>query len=424
MDTRQFIAEHLHDDVHDLALKKTPAGVDKTLALCQIEARQLLQKKVPSWSVNDDLLFPPHLSIEQCSSEATALYKASLLQGQSFADLTGGLGVDCFFISQHFQTSFYVERNPELCALAKHNFKVLADSGALLSKGSSEGFMENRPTDAPARPTEVINESAEAYLLHCEPVDCLFLDPARRDSHGHKTVSISDCTPNVLELQDLLLRKARRVMVKLSPMLDTSQALKELHQVSEVHVVAVGNECKELLFIMESGFEGTPRFTCVNLQSGQSMVTFTLEEERDSVSHLATEVGGYLYEPNAALMKGGCYKLLTQRFGVLKLHPHSHLYTSDQLVPSFPGRIFKVEGWAPFNKKVKQELLADVAKASIAVRNFPLTVAELRKAWKIGDGDEDYLFATTLTGDQKIVIKTTRQGLFTLPSSTASRSGR
>ena len=303
MDTRQFIAEHLHDDVHDLALKKTPAGVDKTLALCQIEARQLLQKKVPSWSVNDDLLFPPHLSIEQCSSEATALYKASLLQGQSFADLTGGLGVDCFFISQHFQTSFYVERNPELCALAKHNFKVLADSGALLSKGSSEGFMENRPTDAPARPTEVINESAEAYLLHCEPVDCLFLDPARRDSHGHKTVSISDCTPNVLELQDLLLRKARRVMVKLSPMLDTSQALKELHQVSEVHVVAVGNECKELLFIMESGFEGTPRFTCVNLQSGQSMVTFTLEEERDSVSHLATEVGGYLYEPNAALMK-------------------------------------------------------------------------------------------------------------------------
>ncbi len=459
MDTRQFIAEHLHDDVHDLALKKTPAGVDKTLALCQIEARQLLQKKVPSWSVNDDLLFPPHLSIEQCSSEATALYKASLLQGQSFADLTGGLGVDCFFISQHFQTSFYVERNPELCALAKHNFKVLADSGALLSKGSSEGFMENRLTDAPARPTdglprftdvparptdaparstdglsrftdvptrptEVINESAEAYLLHCEPVDCLFLDPARRDSHGHKTVSISDCTPNVLELQELLLRKARRVMLKLSPMLDTSQALKELHQVSEVHVVAVGNECKELLFIMESGFEGTPRFTCVNLQSGQSMVTFTLEEERDSVSHLATEVGGYLYEPNAALMKGGCYKLLTQRFGVLKLHPHSHLYTSDQLVPSFPGRIFKVEGWAPFNKKVKQELLADVAKASIAVRNFPLTVAELRKAWKIGDGDEVYLFATTLTGDQKIVIKTTRQGLFTLPSSTASRSGR
>ena len=179
MDTKQFIAEHLHDDVHDLALKKTPAGVDKTLALCQIEARQLLQKKVPSWSMNDDLLFPAHLSIEQCSSEATAQYKASLLQGNTFADLTGGLGVDCIFISQHFQTTHYVEQNPELCALAKHNFKVLTD----LSKFA-----------APS----VTNESAEDFLRHCPPLDALFLDPARRDPHGRKTVSISDCQPNVL----------------------------------------------------------------------------------------------------------------------------------------------------------------------------------------------------------------------------------
>ena len=408
MDTRQFIAEHLHVDVHDLALKKTPAGVDKTLALCQIEARQLLQRKVSSWSVNDDLLFPPHLSIEQCSSEATAQYKASLLQGQSFADLTGGLGVDCYFISQHFQTSHYVERNPELCALAKHNFKVLTDSVALLSNGSSEGFMENPPTDVPARPPEVINESAEAYLLHCEPVDCLFLDPARRDQHGRKTVSIADCTPNVVELQDMLLQKARRVMVKLSPMLDITLAINELRHVSEVHVVAVSNECKELLFIMEPDYEGVPVYTCVNLQSTHPSVTFTQEEECESFTPLAEEVSSYLYEPNAALMKGGCYKLLTQRFGVMKLHPHSHLYTSDQLVSAFPGRIFKVEDWAPFNKKVKQELLADVVKASIAVRNFPLTVAELRKAWKISDGDQIYLFATTLTGNQKVVIKATR----------------
>lgn len=410
MDTRQFIAEHLHDDVHDLALKKTPAGVDKTLALCQIEARQLLQKKVPSWSVNDDLLFPPHLSIEQCSSEATAQYKASLMQGQSFVDLTGGLGVDCFLIAQHFQTSHYVERDPELCALAKHNFKVLIDSAAPLSDESSKGLIDDCSTGGPVRLPEVINESAESYLLHCEPVDGLFLDPARRDSHGRKTVSIADCTPNVIELQDLLFQKARRVMVKLSPMLDISLALKELRHVSEVHVVAVGNECKELLFIMEPGYEAAPRFTCVNLQSRQPLVTFTQEEERGTVSILATEVASYLYEPNVALMKGGCYKLLTQRFGVMKLHPHSHLYTSDQLVSDFPGRIFNVEGWSFFNKKVRQQLLSDVTQASIAVRNFPLTVAELRKAWKIGDGDELYLFATTLTGDQKVVIKTTRRG--------------
>lgn len=400
MDTRQFIAEHLHDDVRDLALKKTPAGVDKALALCQIEARQLLQKKVPSWSSNDWLLFPPHLSIEQCSSEATAHYKASLLQGHSFADLTGGLGVDCFFISQNFQQAEYVELNTELCELAKHNFEVLTDSG--------------KPMDTSTRSTKratvpvVINESAEDYLLHCEPIDCLFLDPARRDAYGRKTVSIADCTPNVVALQDLLLQKARRVMVKLSPMLDIQQALKELHHVSEVHVVAVGNECKELLFILKPGFEGDPVFTCVNLQSVQPSVSFAPEEERACVSRLATEVASYLYEPNAALMKGGCYKLLTKRFELMKLHRNSHLYTSDSLIPDFPGRIFKVEGWAQFNKRIRQELLAEVTHASIAVRNFPLTVAELRKAWKISDGDVVYLFATTVAGERKVIVKTTK----------------
>lgn len=392
MDTRQFIAEHLNDDVHDLALRKTPAGVDKTLALCQIEARQLLMKKVPSWSRNEALLFPPHLSIEQCSSEATAQYKASLMQGNSFVDLTGGLGVDCYFISQNFKNSDYVELNAELCELARHNFMVLWSS----------------LIPAKAAMPSVINESAEDYLLHCQSVDCFFLDPARRDSYGRKTVSIADCTPNVVKLQELLLQNAHRVMVKLSPMLDISQALKELHRVSEVHVVAVGNECKELLFLMESGFEGDPVCSCVNLQSGQPVVTFSLREESDAVSHLATKIESYLYEPNAALMKGGCYKLLTKRFGVMKLHPNSHLFTSDQLVADFPGRIFAVDGWELYSKRVGKTLLAGVSGASIAVRNFPLTVSELRKIWKIADGDAEYLFATTLAGDQKVIIKATK----------------
>ena len=376
MDTRQFIQEHLHDDVRELALKYRNAKVNMALALRQIEARQLLQKKVPSWSDNEELLFPAHLSIEQCSSEATALYKASLLQGDSFADLTGGLGVDCHFISQGFKKTDYVELNPELCTLAKHNFVSW----------------------------EIHNESAESYLSHCEPVDCLFLDPARRDQHGRKTVSIADCSPNMLEIQEALLLKARRVMVKLSPMLDISKALQELHHVSEVHVVAVANECKELLFVMEPGFEGHPVFTCVNLQTEQPPMRFTHEEERNAVANLAHEVQGYLYEPNAAVMKGGCYKLLTQRFAVGKLHRNSHLYTSDQLIPDFPGRIFMVEGWAPYNKKTKQTLLAGVEKASIATRNFPLSVAELRKTLKIADGDEVYLFATTVSGEQKVII--------------------
>ena len=377
MDTKQFIAEHLNDDVRELALKYSNAKVDMALALRQIEARQILRKKVPLWSDNEELLFPAHLSIEQCSSEDTARYKASLLQGQTFADLTGGLGVDCFFISKNFQHTDYVEQSAELCALAEHNL--------------SDSLM-------------IHNESAEEYLNHCAPVDCIFMDPARRDVHGRKTVSISDCTPNVLELQDLLLQKARRVMLKLSPMLDISKALRELHSVKEVHVVAVANECKELLFLLELGYEGEPTFTCVNLQTDQPSERFTTEEERSCQAVFAKEISQYLYEPNTALLKGGCFKLLTKRFEVQKLHRNSHLYTSDRLISDFPGRVFTVEAWAPYNKKVRQTLLAGVEKASIAVRNFPLSVAELRKTLKIADGDELFLFATTLVGEQKVII--------------------
>ena len=382
MDTRQFIEEHLNDDVHELALKHSNAKVDMALALRQIEARQLLRKKVPSWSANPELLFPSHLSIEQCSSEASANYKASLMKGESFADLTGGLGIDCYYISQNFQHSDYVEHNPELCALARHNYEVLG-----------------------AKTMVVHNDSAEVFLNQCEPLDCLFIDPARRDVHGRKVVSVSDCTPNVVDLQDLMLQKAKRVMVKLSPMLDISQALKELRHVKEIHVVAVSNECKELLFIMERAFDDEPTYTCVNLETQQPAVTFSMEEERVAILQLAKELGHYLYEPNVALMKGGCYKMLSQRYALKKLHRNSHLYTSDSLIQDFPGRIFEVDGWAIYGKKAK-DLLKDVDKASIAVRNFPMTVAEIRKSLKINDGDQTYLFATTLSDERKVIILT------------------
>ena len=195
-------------------------------------------------------------------------------------------------------------------------------------------------------------------------------------------------------------------MIKLSPMLDVSKALEELHHVKEVHVVAVTNECKELDVILERGYDGEPQFVCVNLLTTQSELRFTLEEERNCPNRLVEDVSKYLYEPNSALMKAGCFKLLTERFDVFKLHKNSNIYTAEQLVPDFPGRIFEVEGWAVYNKKVKQTLLHDVDKASIAVRNFPLSVAELRKTLKIGDGDAIFLFATTLKGEKKIIIRT------------------
>ena len=338
--TKQFIRENLNADVPTLALKKASVGTDFSLALRQIAARQLLRKKVPEWSENEDLLFPAHLSIEQCSSEATAQCKANLLKGNAFADLTGGLGIDTYYISQHFRQTDYVERQEELCELARHNFSVLNTK------------------------IEVHNEKAEDYINHCEPKDCIFIDPARRDEHGRKTVSIADCTPNVADLQDLLLQKAEKVMVKLSPMLDISKALEELHHVKELHVVAVANECKELDFILERGYQGEIQFVCVNLLTEQPEVRFTMEEERNSSGKLAESVLKYLYEPNPAVMKAGCFKLLTQRFDVFKLHKNSNLYTSEDLISDFPGRIFEVEGWAPYNKKVKQTLLQNVDKAS------------------------------------------------------------
>ena len=305
-----------------------------------------------------------------------------VVAGETFADLTGGLGVDTYFISRHFKQADYVERQVELCELAKHNFEALKAD------------------------VKVWHETAEDYLKHCEPKDCIFIDPARRDEHGRKTVSISDCTPDVATLQEMLLQKADKVMVKLSPMLDISKTLEEMHHVSEVHVVAVANECKELDVVMERGYQAEPKFICVNLLTEQPELCFLMEEERNCSCRLAEGISSYLYEPNPAVMKAGCYKLLTERFGVLKLHKNSNLYTSEQLIPDFPGRIFEVEGWAPYNKRAKQTLLADVEKASIAVRNFPLSVAELRKALKIDDGDETYLFATTLKGESKVVIRT------------------
>lgn len=386
--TRQFIRENLNTNVPALALKKAPAGTDLSLALRQIEARQLLQKKAPEWSTNENLLFPARLSIEQCSSETTAQYKAKLLKGNTFADLTGGLGIDTYYFSQQFQQSDYVEFQPELCDLARHNFAVLQ------------------------APIKVWNETVEAFLNHCGTYDCIYLDPSRRDAHGRKTVSISDCTPNVVTLQEILLQKAETVMIKLSPMLDISKALTELYGVKDIHILAVANECKELVFRLERGYSGQVRLHCANLLTDQPAINFTLEEERDCPQHLADNVGRYLYEPNTALLKGGCFKWITTKFNVRKLHKNSHLYTSETPIPDFPGRIFEVENMAPYNKKAKQTLLPDLEQANLAVRNFPLSVAELRKTLKISEGGEAYLFATTLRGEEKVLIRTKKAAPF------------
>ena len=427
---KEFIEKHLKDDVNRLALAKFPEGIDREFVIRQIHARQVLSKKLPSWAENDELVFPKKLSLEQCSSELTAKYKAELLSTKSheiarrefsedscsladekriLIDLTGGMGVDTAFLSDNFDKTYYVEMQEELCEIAKHNFKVMNKN------------------------IEVVNDNAEHFLTICDEVDCIYLDPARRDEYGRKMVSLHDCSPDVVELHDLLLKKAKRVLVKVSPMLDIEMVKKELKDITEIHVVAVRNECKEILICQRTTDNGQQ--TCENSEDCLQMIAvdlrenwnfaFTENEELEAQWTLADNVGRYLYEPGAACMKAGCFKLLSQRYGLDKLHRNSHLYTSDDLIPDFPGRIFEVVNVVPFDKKTKKNIwtldfedaktqrkslsLCDSAtfkKANVAVRNFPLSAEELKKNLGLQDGSDFYIFGSTMKGEKKVVVLT------------------
>jgi len=424
--TKDFINAHLNDDVNKLALSKFPDDIDKLFVIRQIQARQLLKKKLPSWSENDELLFPKRLSLEQCSSELTAKYKRTISRrdAKSLFDLTGGMGVDTSFLSDNFDETIYVESQAELCELAEHNFKVLKKN------------------------IKVVNAKAEDFLTQCGEVDCIYLDPARRDEYGRKMVSLHDCSPDVAELQDLLFEKTNTVIVKLSPMLDIDIIKKELKNIKEIHVVAVKNECKEVLVLCQrtTDNETTSRdasmipaikridtsdenevirqlyISAIDLKENWKF-SFTEDEEQNAIPTFADEIGKYLYEPSVACMKAAPFKLLSQRFNIKKLHRNSHLYTSDELVTDFPGRIFEVINVIPFNKKTKKTLMQTLTqtqsdehsatwrlgdlvtqKASIAVRNFPLSAEELRKYLGFKDGDDFYIFGTTMKGEKKMLV--------------------
>ena len=389
-ETLVFIREHRHDDVRTLALQadRYPL-VDMAEAVVQIAGWQVAEKKVPLWAQTEGIVYPRHLSMEQCSSEVTARYKASLMRGESFADLTAGFGVDCSFLARNFSRVMYVERQEVLCELARHNFPLLG-----------------------LHHIQVCQADGVEYLRQMEPVDCLFLDPARRDSYGGKTVAISDCEPDVCALEPLLVEKGRSVWVKLSPMLDIGTALRELKYLCEIHIVAVNNECKELIVLLKKTSEtlyqsdNEVRLFCE--QAVNNLLTtpfsFTLSEERNATCTWADEVEDYLYEPGASLLKAGPYRLLSERYGVRKLQASSHLYTSHQEI-DFPGRRFRVLEVSDFGKKNLKRFLQGVEKANLTVRNFPTSVAELRKKLKLKEGGDLYLFATTLHSGQKVLIK-------------------
>ena len=380
-ETQQFILEHTNDDVHFLALQSHRfPQIDMSFALRQITGRQKIRNKVPYFFRNPDILYPLQLSIEQSSSELTAQYKASLIEGESLVDLTGGFGIDCYFMSLNFIKVIYIEHNKELCEISKQNFKTLG-----------------------VKNIQVENMNCEDFLTRDFFADVIFIDPARRDFSGNKVVFLSDCEPNVIKLSEDLLQKTNKVLIKTSPMLDISSAIKDLQFTEEVHIISVDNECKEILFVLSKTIINDIKIKTINIQkSFHQIFEYYYNEEINTTVNFCSELKSYLYEPNSSIMKSGAFKLIAAKFNLMKLNKNTHLYTSDLLISDFPGRIFHIDSVSGSTKQDFKRL--KITKANIAVRNYPLTVSEFRKKSGISEGGEIYIFACKICYDFNIII--------------------
>lgn len=383
-----FIKKHASDDVRKLALCKTElSGNELKIALQQIEGQQKAKQKLPSFAENENIVYPIHLSLEQCSSEATAIYKAGLVKdGELMADLTGGFGIDFSFISKHFKRADYVEINGDLCQIAQNNFKALGLGN-----------------------WNVFNTDASSYLEQQTGriFDLIFVDPARRDANGRKTVAPSDCLPDLTQLQDCFQKTAKKVMVKYSPMLDISTAIKELRNIERIYTISVGNECKELLLIQN--FEAAQitdiEMVCVNIKpSGIDEFKTTLEQEKATTVTIAPEIGKYLYEPNSSIMKAGAFKSICHEWDVQPLQQNSHLYTSQLFNQAFQGRAFEVVATCKINANDFNKAFPNTKQANLTIRNCPLKQEDIRKKLKIKEGGDLYLFATTLINKEIVLI--------------------
>ena len=387
MTNEEFIRLHRGEDTSALALKRAPEGVDLKFCLEQIKSRQKAERKLPRWAAVEGLLFPPALSMEQCSSQETAHYKQRLVERilppperNAMVDLTAGFGVDFSYLAMLFKQAVYVEQQANLCEIAHHNMPLLGLGHA-----------------------EIRCVRCEEYLLESGCADLIFMDPARRDGAGRKTVLLEDCTPCVTTMLADLLGRCRYLLLKLSPMLDIHAALKTLKNVCEVHVVSVDGECRELLLLLDARGCRQVSFHCVNL--GRKPNCFVVEDMSHVVSVAVDGPSAYLYEPNASVLKAGVQDALCDRFGVEKLHRNSNLFTSVQLVEDFPGRAFCVRSCFDFSKQSLKALLLQVRKANLTVRNFPSTVDQLRKRLKLKEGGDVYLFATTLADESHVLVQ-------------------
>lgn len=376
---QKFIDDHINDQPAELMLKASqfPDWPMKAIVE-QIAAKKKAKTKLPEWFSTQGLIWPVAISMEQCSSEITAEYKGSLVSGKSMADLTGGFGVDTYYLSKSFSEATHVEMNTELHRVVQYNFSCLKAN------------------------IETVLGSAEDYLKDMSQVDLIYLDPARRDSSSNKVVFLEDYSPNVIEMLPQLQKKSKEVLIKVSPMLDIKKAISDLGSVAEVHVVAVKNEVKELLFLLRKERRETS-VKAVNLGEGQPEVFEFNYDQEENIGSEFSVVMNYLYEPNAAILKAGAFKSIGAEFGMKKLETNSHLYTSQMLIGDFPGRVFKVLDELSFNKKkLKKQLLS--MQANITVRNFPMSVKEIRNKTGLKEGGHQYIFATTDQEGKKVLL--------------------
>lgn len=439
--TQDFIRQHQDDDVRQLAfLASKYPEVDMPFALDQIRGRKMARVKLPRWASLEGIIYPPHISMEQCSSESTALYKAELAarllalpvsssfsEEIGFVDLTGGFGVDFSYIAARLGVkSMYVERQAHLCEAAKENFGRLGLKNAIVKNGDGIEVLHSfhpKKKDAASDDDSlgIIYDQPLSLLKTKLGLKLIFIDPARRDDAGNKVVSLKDCTPDVTVLQEEMLSKADYVIIKLSPMLDWHRAISELSHVREVHIISVNNECKELLLVLsarnmgdmeassadgEVKHAGNLRIYCVN--DAQSFVCdeSDMETSQVKIAPSTLEEMQHLYEPNASLMKAGCFGVLSGRYDARMLSKNSHLFVSQTPIEAFPGRSFRIIAVSSFNKKELKRHLSGITKANISTRNFPLSVAELRKRLKLKDGGETYIFATTLSDESHMLVIT------------------
>jgi len=379
-DIQDFINKNLQTDTTKLLLKGFDfEGATSKEIIDQIEAKKRCKTKLPQWYTTKNIYYPNKLNIEQTSSETTAQYKANLISGENLIDITGGLGVDTYYFSKHFSYVIHCEINSEVSRIAEHNFKTLKASNIIC-----------------------LNENGiEALKRIDKPFDLVYVDPSRRDDTKSKVFLLSNCTPNVKTFQGLFLKYAKNVMIKTSPLLDITATKNELKHVKELHVVAVNNEVKELLWILEPNFEADFRIKTINITKNENEIFEFSHNDESNIIAEYYEPLTYLYEPNAAILKAGAFNTISSKLDIAKLHKHSHLYTSSELV-DFPGRRFKIEKAISYNKK--RFAKENIAKANVSTRNFPLKVADIRKKLKLKDGGDTYLFFTTDASDKKIIL--------------------